>query len=150
MTRPPAESRQRRPHSTARLPERERALARVLSQLIAALGRPSPLGLELVLERALNDAVRVSRGAADAQRGESPRWAALFNRLLDGVGDELAAALRRHPEVRHRDGRAAASVVVHAIEGLVRRSAELPNARARSVARNAVAQMLKIFLINDR
>jgi hypothetical protein len=128
--------------------ELERDLAQVLAQLAARLHKTPSLGLTIVLERALRDAARVSRGA-DAG-GEGPRWAALFNRLLAGAGERLAAALARHPEVRHPDPRAAASVVVHGIEGLVRRAADLPNARARTSARVTVAHMLKIFLTNGR
>ena len=150
MTRAPSEPGQRRGQRQQKPRERaaqlERDLGKVLAQLAARLEKtPSP-GLTIVLERALRDAVRVSRGAADAQHGESPRWGALFNRLLAGAGDRLAAALRRHADVRLPDTQAAASVVVHGIEGLVRRSAELPNARARSEARVAAVQMLKMFL----
>jgi hypothetical protein len=150
MTRAPSEPGQRRAPRPRKARDRgaqlERDLGKVLQQLAAGLQKtPSP-GLAILLERALRDAVRASRGAADARDGESPRWAALFNRLLAGAGERLAAALRRHPDVRHRDAEAAASVVVHAIEGLVRRSAELPNARARSEARVAAVNMLKMFL----
>jgi hypothetical protein len=122
----------------------ERDLARVLTQLATRLTRVPATDLTIILERALREAVRVSRGADE--NGQGPRWTALFNRLLAGAGDGLAAALQRHPEVRRSDTRAAACVVVHGLEGAVRRSAELPGAHARSQARLATAHMLKIFL----
>ena len=123
----------------------ERDLARVLARLTADLGKPS-LGVDVLVERALRDAARVSRGAADARDAAGPRWTAMFNRLLSVAGGALGRALAAHPALRVSDESAAASVVVHAIEGLVRRSAELPNARARSDARAEVVRMLKLFL----
>jgi hypothetical protein len=127
----------------ARAPEVDERgeLGRVCAALASSLteARPRPLG-EL-LDEALGQVVACTR-ASDGSRRLSP----LFDHVLDRDGARLAAALRGHPEVRVSDARAAASVVIHAMESLVRRCADLSGARARAEARGEAARMLARFL----